>query len=202
MERARTEILMPCKRKYIYHCCFHTGIVWIERKIRKAVICLGKKVKVKLTLQPTVWHRGGVEVLVYSFFNFDVQWGVCLTPRLGRFTHRKWAGTHCIGGWVGLGDSLEGWGKNLPHRGSIPGPYRPWRVAVPTALRRRFDYKIKMDLVEMGFGDMDCIYLFKNTVQCRMFVAEPSAFNTHICALNKEGTFFSDLFISHLTCAC
>jgi hypothetical protein len=105
---------MLCKSRYIQHCCFHTGIVWKERKIRMAVICLGKKVKVKFTLKPAVWHRGGIELLVYSFFNFDVQRGVCLTPRLDRFTPRKWNGTHCIGSWVGLGDSLERWGKLSP----------------------------------------------------------------------------------------
>jgi hypothetical protein len=31
------------------------------------------------------------------------------------FYPRKWPGTHCIGGWEGLGTGLEGWGKSLPH---------------------------------------------------------------------------------------
>jgi hypothetical protein len=31
--------------------------------------------------------------------------------------------------------------------------------------------------MEMGFGDMDSIYLFKNKVQCRNFAADPSASN-------------------------
>ena len=54
----------------------------------------------------------------------------------------------------------------------------------------------------MGFVDMDCIYLLKNKVQCRKFVAEPSASNTYICALNQEGSLSNGLFISHLTCLC
>jgi hypothetical protein len=33
----------------------------------------------------------------------------------------KLPGTHCIGGWVGLRESLSGCGKYRPHRNSIPG---------------------------------------------------------------------------------
>lgn len=56
--------------------------------------------------------------------------------------------------------------------------------------------------MEMGFGDMDSIYLFKNKVQFRKFVAEPWASNTYICALNQESSLCSDLFIIPLTCLC
>jgi len=59
-----------------------------------------------------------------------------------------------------------------------------------------------MDVMEMGFGDMDSIYLFKNKVQFRKFVAEPWASNTYICALNQESSLCSDLFIIPLTCLC
>jgi hypothetical protein len=34
----------------------------------------------------------------------------------------KSRGTHCIGGWVGLGIGLEGCGKSRPQRGSNHGP--------------------------------------------------------------------------------
>jgi len=34
-------------------------------------------------------------------------------------------GTHCIGGWVGPRDSLDGRGKSRPNRDSIPGPSSP-----------------------------------------------------------------------------
>jgi hypothetical protein len=37
---------------------------------------------------------------------------------------------------VGPRASLGGCGKSLPHRDSIPGPYSPQRVAIPTALSR------------------------------------------------------------------
>ena len=33
----------------------------------------------------------------------------------------KWPGTHCIGGWAGPRESLNGCGKYRPHRNSIPG---------------------------------------------------------------------------------
>jgi hypothetical protein len=41
-----------------------------------------------------------------------------------------------IGGWAGPRTGLDGCGKSLPHRDSIPGPPRPQRVAVPTELSR------------------------------------------------------------------
>jgi hypothetical protein len=34
-------------------------------------------------------------------------------------------GTHCVGGWVGPRDSLDGCVKSRPNRDSIPGPSRP-----------------------------------------------------------------------------
>jgi hypothetical protein len=33
---------------------------------------------------------------------------------------RERPGTHCIGGWVGPRDGLDGCGKFCPHRDSIP----------------------------------------------------------------------------------
>ena len=70
----------------------------------------------------------------YSFFNLGArrQWVVKATPR--PFYPRVRAGTHCIGGWVGPRVGLDGCGKSLPHRNSIPWPSSPQRVAIPTAL--------------------------------------------------------------------
>ena len=34
-------------------------------------------------------------------------------------------GNHCIGDWVGPRTGLDGCGKSLPHRKSIPGPSDP-----------------------------------------------------------------------------
>jgi hypothetical protein len=50
MERARTEILMPGKSKYIQRWGFNTGILLKERKMRKTEICVGKMVKLKFIL--------------------------------------------------------------------------------------------------------------------------------------------------------
>jgi hypothetical protein len=36
------------------------------------------------------------------------------TPRPGRFTPGERPGTHCIGGWVGPRDDLDGCGKSRP----------------------------------------------------------------------------------------
>jgi len=62
-------------------------------------------------------------------------WVVNATPR-PLYPQRKRAGAHCIGGWLGPRAGLEGCGKSRPHRDSILGPSRPWRVALPTELSR------------------------------------------------------------------
>jgi hypothetical protein len=45
-------------------------------------------------------------------------------------------GAHCIGGMVGPRAGLDWCRKSRFHRDSIPGPSRPWRVAIPTELSR------------------------------------------------------------------
>ena len=47
-------------------------------------------------------------------------WVVSTTPRPP--LPRERSGTHCTGGWVGLGAGLDRCGKSRPHRDSIPGP--------------------------------------------------------------------------------
>ena len=55
----------------------------------------------------------------------DTRWGwvVSITPRPP--CPRERPGTHCTGGWVGLGACLDRCGKPRPHRDSIPGPSSP-----------------------------------------------------------------------------
>ena len=70
---------------------------------------------------------GGVEVEFYSLFNLGAQmvdgWSA---PRPGRSTHRERPGTHCIGGWVGPRNGLEGCGKSRPpHRDCDPRTVQP-----------------------------------------------------------------------------
>jgi len=75
-----------------------------------------RHIKVTFTLQQAItthrWRRGTA-----------VLWLGCSTPRSSRFTPEKRTGTHCTGGWVGLGAGLDGCVKSRPHRDSIPGPY-------------------------------------------------------------------------------
>jgi len=47
---------------------------------------------------------------------------------------RKKHGTHFIGGWVGPGAGLDGCAEYRPYRDSIPGPWSPQRVTIPTEL--------------------------------------------------------------------
>ena len=59
---------------------------------------------------------------LYPSFNLGARCGrmVNATPR--QFYPRKRAGTPCIGGWVVPKAGLDGFGKPLPRRDSIPGP--------------------------------------------------------------------------------
>jgi len=49
------------------------------------------------------------------------------TLRAGRFTPGTDPVLIFIGDWVGPGAGLDGYGKSLPHRDSIPGPSTPYR---------------------------------------------------------------------------
>jgi hypothetical protein len=95
-----------------------------------------KEIKTNFTLNRPRWSRRGVQIYPYSFFNLGYRWGIVSTPWSGRFTPAKRAGTHCTGDWVGPRAGLEGRGKSLHHRDSIPGSFRPYRVAIPTELTR------------------------------------------------------------------
>jgi hypothetical protein len=58
------------------------------------------------------------------FFNRGAKrgWVVNATPRL--LYPREEPVIHCIGGWVGPIDGLDGCGKSRTYRESIPGPSR------------------------------------------------------------------------------
>ena len=49
----------------------------------------------------------------------------CSVPCPSHLTPQGRPSTHCIGGWVGSRDRLDGRGKSRPHRDSIPGPSSP-----------------------------------------------------------------------------
>jgi len=53
--------------------------------------------------------------------------------RLSRFYTRERPGTHCVGGWVGSGASLDRCGKSRPPTG-IRSPDRPARSQPPYRL--------------------------------------------------------------------
>jgi len=48
----------------------------------------------------------------------------------------KRSGTHCSGGWVGLGAGLGEFRESHRHLGLNPGPSNPWRFDIPTMLSR------------------------------------------------------------------
>jgi len=52
-----------------------------------------------------------------------MRWVVNATPRPLHPRERR--GTHCIGGWLGPRNGLDGCGKSRQHRDSIPGPSSP-----------------------------------------------------------------------------
>jgi hypothetical protein len=81
----------------------------------------------KAKVHPRTGHEG-LEGL-YSFFNFRARWGGWSTPRHAPAAlppgNIRTSGIHCIGGWMGPRAVLDGCGKSLPHRDSIPGPPNP-----------------------------------------------------------------------------
>ena len=64
-------------------------------------------VKVNFTLEQATKAQMGVEVKLYSFFNFGARWGGRSNSRLNRFTPEKRSDTHCIGGCVGPRAGLD-----------------------------------------------------------------------------------------------
>jgi len=52
-----------------------------------------------------------------------MRWVVNATPR--PLYPRERPGTHCIGGWVGLRDGLDGCGKSSPPPGLDPRTFQP-----------------------------------------------------------------------------
>jgi hypothetical protein len=55
--------------------------------------------------------EGELKLQHYSVFNLSAIWGGWLTPRPGRFTSGKRAGTHFRGGWVSFTASLDRYGR-------------------------------------------------------------------------------------------
>ena len=69
--------------------------------------------------------RGGVQLYIYSFFNFGVSWGGWSTPRPGRFTLGKDPVPIVQeAGWA-LGTVWTGTENLAPHRDWITEPSSP-----------------------------------------------------------------------------
>ena len=81
--------------------------------------------------------REVVEVMLYSFFNLRAKWGsvVNATPQ-ALCPPGKRPGTHYVGGLVGSRAGLDGCEKSGSHRDSIPEPFNPYGIAIPTTLTR------------------------------------------------------------------
>jgi hypothetical protein len=85
---------------------------------------------------------GGIAQL---FLNLALEGGVWSASRPGRLYPRERPGTHCTGGWVGPGASLDRCGKSCPTR--IRSPDLPvhseslYRLRIPgSILRERVMY--------------------------------------------------------------
>ena len=91
---------------------------------------------VKFTLEQTTNTQMGSTCIALLFFHLGASWGWVVNATSRPLHPRERLGSHCIGGWVGPRTVLDGCGKSLLHLVSIPGPYNPQRVAIPTALHR------------------------------------------------------------------
>ena len=90
------------------------------------------------------------------------------TPRTDRFTPGERPGTHYIGGCVwATGPVWTGAENFATHRDLIPGPSRPWPVAIPTELSRPpWNVKgvlINEYLLSTYFVSLSCAIIFPNT---------------------------------------
>ena len=90
-------------------------------------------------------------------------------PRHGHFTPGKRPGTHCVGSWVGSKAGLDGCGKSLHHRDSIPGPSSPLRVAIPTELLyyTKLINNYSNDPDAQSYTKCNTLH-FQNTTYCRI----------------------------------
>jgi hypothetical protein len=82
-------------------------------------------VKANLTLEQATKAQMGVEVRLYTFFNFGARCGGRLKSRPARFTPGKRSDTHCTGGCVGPRTVLGGCGISCLPPGFDPRTFQP-----------------------------------------------------------------------------
>ena len=89
----------------------------------RALIVIGKKAEVRVAMKGAVRdQKGSREVQLYSFFNLGTRWMWVVNATPDRFNPGKRPASHCIRCWVDPRTVLDGCGKFLPYRDSIPGP--------------------------------------------------------------------------------
>ena len=77
---------------------------------------------------PAMQAQDGVDVQLYSFLTWTLDWGGCPRHALAALPRERSPGTACKAGCVGLGAGLDG-GKGLPRQAEVaegvPGRLRP-----------------------------------------------------------------------------
>ena len=83
----------------------------------------------KLRFHPVIGHEGLREnrcIALLLSVDLGTRWGVGGQRHApAAFTLRERPDSHCTGGWMGLGTSLDRCWKSSPHRDSIPVPSSP-----------------------------------------------------------------------------
>ena len=72
------------------------------------------QVKIKAVPLRAKQALSGCRGIAVPVLNFGDRRGGCLTPRPRRLPTENLPDIHCIGGWVGLGTGLDGFGKFRP----------------------------------------------------------------------------------------
>ena len=105
-------------------------------------------------------------------------------------------GTHCTGGWMGLGADLDGCGKSRHHRRLNTKPSSRYRIAVATTLSRLTSRvhttsksRVWVDVVSFSETSLTTSTLQRNTTQ-------KSNTTLHRC----ENVKYSHNFASSLKC--
>jgi hypothetical protein len=91
-----------------------------QRTVVLGTVQILQTVKIKYTLEQATKAQK-----LYSSFNVGARWRCVINAKPRLLYPREGPGTHCLRGWVGPRAGLDGCGKSLSHRDSIPGPSNP-----------------------------------------------------------------------------
>jgi len=77
-------------------------------------------IKINFSLEKAIKPRGGLKVVLYSFFKLGASWGCVVNAMPQLRSPGKRPGAHWIEGWVDTRSNLDWCVRSRPHRNLIP----------------------------------------------------------------------------------